>query len=78
MKDYFLFLLVFIPRGKYSGQKLIKLVSKNTTARTNKIIPAVPVTFSVKNKKAIRAAIKILTILSMVPMFFFITVFFND
>ncbi len=40
-------------------------------------MPVVPETLPVKNRKAMRAAIKILITRSMVPMFFFITVFFK-
>jgi hypothetical protein len=39
---YFFALQVFIPKGAYNGQKLIKLVSKKTTARIIKTRPKVP------------------------------------
>jgi hypothetical protein len=66
------FLPVLIPKGKYNGQKLIRLVNTKTTARISKIIPNMPVTTFVKNKTAITTAISILITLSVVPMFFFI------
>jgi hypothetical protein len=55
-----------------SGQKLIKLVNKNTLDTTNRIIPNVPEIICVKNKMLITAAINNLIILSILPIFFFI------
>ena len=37
-----MFFRVEIPNGKYSGQKLIKLVRMKTPARTKRIIAVVP------------------------------------
>ena len=65
-----------MPNGAYSGQKLIKLVSTNIPAKTNKIIPNVPETILVKYKTAIKTAITKRIILSMVPIFFFIILIF--
>jgi len=59
------------PKGKYNGQKLTKLVKTKTAARTSKIIPKVPVITLVKYKITKTAANKILMILSVDPMFFF-------
>jgi hypothetical protein len=73
-KNYFSFFPVLMPKGKYSGQKLIKLVSTNITAKAISTIPIIPVNTFVKNKIAITAAISILITLSIVPMFFFIVV----
>ena len=38
----FYFFPVFIPKTVYNGQKLIKLVSRNTPASTNNTVPRVP------------------------------------
>ena len=62
-----------MPNGAYNGQKLIKLVNRNTTLRIIKTKPSVPVIIFVKYKNAIIAAIITLVILSTEPMFFFIT-----
>lgn len=61
---------VFIPKGKYSGQKLIMLVSKNTAPNNNNTKPKVPLTVPVKYKTEKIRAIITLIILSAVPMFF--------
>ena len=73
----YLFLQVEIPKGKYSGQKLTKLVNTNTTARVNNIIPKVPEIVFVKYKPAISTAIATLTNLSIFPIFAFIVVIFR-
>jgi hypothetical protein len=39
----YIFLLVFMPKSAYNGQKLTKLVSKNTIAKANKTMASVPV-----------------------------------
>jgi len=70
------FLLVLIPKGKYSGQKLIKLTITNIPANTSNTIPNMPVMIFVKNKTAITTATSILITLSTVPMFFFIILCF--
>lgn len=71
--SYFCFILqVEIPKGRYNGQKLIKLVARKTPPKTSNIIPKVPEIVPVKNNTAITIAIKIRMILSVEPMFFFI------
>ena len=79
-QTYLSFGQVLAPTKVYKGQKLIMLVSTNTPANTNKIIPKVPEITFVKNNTAITAAIIILIILSAEPMFFFIIFVFyvND
>ena len=72
---YCCFFAELIPNGQYNGQKLIRLVSTNTAARTKRIIPKVPVTTFVKNKTTNTTATNILITLSIVPMFFFIFFF---
>jgi hypothetical protein len=67
---------VEIPNGKYSGQKLMKLVRIKTPARIKRIIATVPEMMFAKYKPAITIATSILTTLSMVPMFFFICFIF--
>ncbi len=67
---------VLIPKGAYNGQKLIKLVKRNTPARTNNTIPNVPVIVPVKYNAAIIAAMMNLMIRSELPMFFFMIIFF--
>lgn len=49
-KHYFFSLIeqVLIPNGKYKGQKLTKLVSKKTAAKTTSTIPNIPETIPVK------------------------------
>lgn len=66
---------VLIPKGAYKGQKLIKLVKRNTTASTNNTIPKVPVSVPVKYNTPIIAAIMNLMIRSVLPMFFFMTIY---
>ena len=68
---------VFKPTKVYKGQKLIKLVKTNTPASASNTMPSVPEIIFIENKTAITKAIRILTILSMLPMFFFIYLFFN-
>ncbi len=62
-----------MPNGAYRGQKLIKLVSKKTPAKTNNTIPSVPVITSKKNKTPIANAINILIIRSADPIFAFMS-----
>jgi hypothetical protein len=62
-----------MPKGKYSGQKLIKLVSRKMAANMRRMIAKVPVITLAMNKIAITTAISVLITLSAVPMFFFIT-----
>jgi hypothetical protein len=63
---------VLIPNGAYKGQKLIKLVARNTTARTNSTIPNVPGITPVKYKNAITTGTTVRRIRSVDPMFGFI------
>lgn len=63
-----------MPKGKYKGQKLIKLVAKNTNANTPKTIAVVPVITFVAYSIPTNAANTILKTLSAEPMFFFIIV----
>jgi hypothetical protein len=72
---YSFFLPVLMPKGKYNGQKLIRLVSTRTTASTISIMPNTPVITCVKNKIANTTATSILIDLSIAPMFFFMFVF---
>ena len=66
-----------MPNGKYKGQKLINDVRTNTAPSANSTIPTVPGIVSVNHKTANIAAITILIILSAVPMFFFILIWFS-
>jgi hypothetical protein len=68
--------VVLIPKGRYAGQMLTRLVSKKTTAAINKTRPNVPERMFVKYKTAITAAITNRIILSAEPMFFFIFLIF--
>jgi hypothetical protein len=63
---------VLIPKGRYKGQKLTKLVRINTPARISRIKPIVPVMRFVKYSTRITAAITKRMVRSAVPMFFFI------
>jgi hypothetical protein len=65
-----------MPNGKYSGQKLIKLVRMKTPARTKRIMAKVSEIMFAKYKPAITIATSILTTLSDVPIFGFIVLFF--
>ena len=67
---------MLIPSGRYNGQKLIKLVSVNTAAKTNSTIPIVPYMIFVKNAIAITKASTKRIILSNEPIFFFMILFF--
>ena len=62
------------PKGAYSGQKLITLVSKKIPPRITSISPIVPGTIPVKYSMPNTAARINLTIRSVDPMFFFIPV----
>lgn len=69
---------MLIPKGKYSGQKLTKLVSKNTPPNTSKAMPNVSeVMIFVKYSATIMTATMTLAILSGEPMFFFIATVFE-
>lgn len=62
-----------IPKIEYKGQELIKLVAIKTPPITNKTTPNVPETTLVKNKIDMIIASRTRTILSILPMFFFMT-----
>lgn len=68
---------VLIPNGAYKGQKLTRLVSTNTTDKTSRTRPTMPVRMLVKYKVPMISAITILSTRSVFPMFFFIIVFFS-
>lgn len=55
------FLRVEMPKGKYNGQKLRKLVSIKINASANKMMAVVPEIFPAKYKPAIIIATIILT-----------------
>jgi hypothetical protein len=61
-----------MPKGKYKGQKLRKLVRIKIPARIKLTIANDPEITSVKYKPIITIAIRILTTLSVAPMFVFI------
>ena len=63
---------VRMPKGQYSGQKLIRLVRKKMPPKASKIMASVPVITLVRYNTAIATAINIRMILSALPMFFFI------
>jgi hypothetical protein len=65
-----------MPNGKYNGQNPMRLVSTKTPANTNNIMPIVPVTCPVKYNAAKIIATMIRIILSVEPMFAFITLLF--
>ena len=69
--DYFL--QVLIPKGRYSGQKLTKLVKAKIPDRAKSTKAIVPVIILVKYNITTNKAIKTRTIRSVEPMFFFIT-----
>ena len=71
--SWFFTLHVLKPNGAYNGQKLTKLVRRNTAANTINTMPSVPVITFVKYNTAKTTAITVLIILSAFPMFFFIT-----
>lgn len=65
-----------MPNSKYNGQKLMNDVSTNTAANMpNMIVNVSEMTF-VKYKIPITTATSTLMTLSVVPMFFFISLFF--
>jgi hypothetical protein len=66
------FLRVDIPKGKYKGQKLTKLVSNIIAANAPRIKANVPFIVPVKYKIATKIATIIRMILSVEPIFFFI------
>ncbi len=67
--DLLVFFLVEIPKGRYNGQKLTKLVSTKMAARASKTNPKMPeITFPM-NKPEITAWTMSLIILSVDPMF---------
>lgn len=66
---------VLSPTMAYSGQTLTRLVSTNTTPKITNTRPSVPVTVPVKYRTANTAAKRVRTARSMLPMFFFMIVF---
>jgi hypothetical protein len=73
-----IFLMVFHPKGTYNGQKLTKLVRRNTKAKIISTIPGVPEIIFVKYKIAMINASSTRSILSVVPIFLFIVFDLND
>jgi len=71
----YLFLQVFMPNGRYNGQKPMKEVSTKTNAKIPKINANVPEMILVMYKIPIAAAIKMRIVLSVMPIFFIIIVF---
>ena len=69
--SYF-FLQVLIPKGRYRGQKLIKLVNTKIPAKANNTTPVVPLILPVVKSTIKTIAMMILITLSIDPMFFFI------
>ena len=67
-----------MPNGRYNGQKLMNDVSTNTAASMPNMIANVPEIAFVKYKIPITTATSILMTLSVVPMFFFISLFFYE
>jgi hypothetical protein len=63
---------VLIPKGRYKGQKLKKLVRMKIPAKINSIMASVPEITCVKYRTMTKAAITNLMVISMIPMFFFI------
>ena len=70
--NYFFVEQVLIPTSGYKGQKLTRLVSRNTPPRITRINPGVPATVPLKYKKANTAASNTRIMRSAVPMFGFI------
>jgi hypothetical protein len=68
---YFLFLQVFIPKGRYSGQKPTNDVNKKTIPIINSTKPSVAFTLLVKYNTANTIARIIRTTRSALPIFFF-------
>ena len=69
---YFFLGVVLMPNKAYSGQKLIRLVTTNMTARIKNMMPRVPLSKSVNSSTTITAAKNNRIVLSVFPMFFFI------
>jgi hypothetical protein len=63
---------VLIPKGRYKGQKLKKLVTIKIPAKINSIIASIPEITCVKYSTITKAAITNLIVMSMIPIFFFI------
>ena len=60
-----------MPKGAYNGQKEMKEVSTKMAAKTKSTMPNTPVRVPVKYKAAMTMAISMRTVLSVLPMFFF-------
>ena len=58
-------------KGAYSGQKLIRLVSKKMPAKTSKMMPKVPETVPLKYSTAMMIASTARMMRSTVPIFGF-------
>jgi hypothetical protein len=67
-------LRVEIFRGRYRGQKLTTLVSRNTTARTPSTQPSMPLRVPVRRRMTMTKAAMMRMARSVVPMFFFMEV----
>ena len=70
--NYFFVEQVLIPTNGYKGQKLTRLVNRNTPPSITRINPGVPATVPLKYKKANTAASNTRIMRSAVPMFGFI------
>jgi hypothetical protein len=73
LRNQSFFFIVEIPKGRYNGQKLMKLVATKTIASTPRIIAVVPLIIFRAYKTPTIAASTILKTRSTDPMFFFIT-----
>lgn len=71
------FFFVEIPRKCHIGQKLIKAVIRRIAATMNKMIAGIPEITLVKYKTNTNAAMRILTVLSINPIFDFIVLSFE-
>jgi hypothetical protein len=67
---------VLIPKGRYKGQKLKRLVRMKIPAKINSIIAIVPEITCVKYRTITNAAINNLITLSIIPILFFIAINF--
>jgi len=70
------FLQVLIPKGKYKGQKLTKLVSMKIPDKANKTMAAVSEIIFAANKTSRTNATSTRIMRSIVPIFFFIILIF--
>lgn len=70
------FFLVEIRKGKYNGQKLIKLVAIKIAANNKRMMAVIPEIWFVKYRTAIAIATSTLITLSAEPIFFVISICF--